>query len=147
MDLAHTHTPWRPFRLAALLAPCAFLALAACSAKRPDHPPVHPVRGQVFFNGQPAAGAVVTFHPVGNPSPEAVKPQAIVEADGTFRPNSFELRDGAPAGEYTLTLYWPSGRGPIGPDRLMGQYNNPAQSVFKITVKDGDNVLDPIRIE
>jgi hypothetical protein len=129
-----------------VFAPCVVLAVAACSAKRPDHPPVYPVRGELLVHGKPAVGAVVSFHPVGNSAPDAVKPQATVEADGTFRPNTFDLRDGAPAGEYALTVFWPGGKGHVGPDRLKGRYRDPARPVLKVTVKAGDNVLDPIRL-
>ena len=137
----------RLFGTAKRLAPCLLLSVAACSAKPPARPPVYPVRGELLVNGKPAVGAVVSFHPVGNLTPDAVKPQATVETDGTFRPNTYDLRDGAPAGEYALTVYWPGGKGPIGPDRLKGRYGNPARPVLKVTVKAGDNVLDPIRLD
>jgi hypothetical protein len=146
MDPTRTPRLWRVLGLARLFAPCVLLAVTACTAKRPDHPPVYPVRGELLVNGKPAVGAVVSFHPVGNVAPDAVKPQATVEADGTFRPNSFDQRDGAPAGEYALTVYWPGGKGPIGPDRFKGRYNDPARPVLKVTVKAGENVLEPIRL-
>jgi hypothetical protein len=143
----HSPLKRRILRAAKLFAPCLLLAVAACSAKPPDRPPVYPVRGELLVGGKPAVGAVVSFHPVGNPAPDAVKPQATVEADGTFRPNSFDLNDGVPAGDYALTVYWPGGKGPIGPDRLKGRYSNPARPVLKVTVKAGDNVLEPIRLD
>ena len=137
----------RRHRVVRLLAPCLLLAIAACPADPPARPPVYPVRGELLVNGQPAAGAVVTFHPVGGSTPDGVKPQATVGADGTFRPNSFDLQDGAPVGEYALTVFWPGGRGHIGPDRLKGRYGDPARPVLKVTVRPGDNVIEPIRLK
>ncbi|HZT79430.1 MAG TPA: hypothetical protein VFA26_04390, partial [Gemmataceae bacterium] len=51
---------WLPL-LAALLC-------AACSSG------LHPVRGKVTYQGQPARGAVVTFHPRGDDGLTAVRP-------------------------------------------------------------------------
>ncbi|MDY3552700.1 hypothetical protein R5W24_001787 [Gemmata sp. JC717] len=147
MTLTRTPKLRYTLRAARCLAPCVLMAAAACTAKLPDHPPVYPVRGELLVNGKPAVGAVVSFHPVGNAAPGAVRPQATVEADGTFRPNSFDPRDGAPAGEYALTVFWPGGKGHIGPDRLKGRYSDPTRPVRKVTVKAGDNVLEPIRID
>ena len=147
MDRIHTSSLRRSRYTSRLFTPCVLLAVAACSAKPPDHSPVYPVRGELLVGGKPAVGAVVSLHPVGNAAPDAVKPQATVEADGTFRPNSYELRDGAPAGDYALTVYWPGGKGPVGPDRLKGRYGNPARPVMRVTVKAGDNVLEPIRLD
>lgn len=130
-----------------LATPLLLLTITACTQKPPDHPPVQPVQGKLLVKGEPAFGAVISFHPVGNTDATAIKPQASVEEDGTFRPNSFGLRDGAPAGEYALTVFWPGGRGPIGPDRLKGRYSDPNRPVMKVTIKDGDNVLEPIRLD
>src|SRR5947209_6748196 len=55
--------------------------------------PCYPVRGQVFVNGKPAAGATVVFHAEGDAGPNAVQPSAVVEADGSFALRSFFVQD------------------------------------------------------
>src|SRR5262245_36856489 len=65
------------------------LLLPACQERRYDAVPLYSVRGKVLFNGQPAAGAEVRFHPV-NPSEKVLSPAARVEADGSFALTTYE---------------------------------------------------------
>ena len=58
------------------------------------------------FGGQPAEGATVTFNPQGaNPLKNAA-PSATVKADGTFDVGLYGNGDGAPAGDYVVTVQW-----------------------------------------
>jgi hypothetical protein len=75
-----------------------------------------------------------------------VKPQASVEADGSFQPNSYNLKDGAVVGEYALTVIWMGPPNVNGPDLFKGRFGDPAQPVLKVTIKDGDNELPPIHL-
>jgi hypothetical protein len=68
-----------------------------------EAPPVFPVSGQVTFNGRPAAGAYVVFHPKGA-SPGIPAPRANVDAQGKFALGTYAAQDGAPAGEYAVTV-------------------------------------------
>jgi hypothetical protein len=99
---------------------CAFvslcLAFTSCSsAKR-----IYPVEGKVLFEGKPASGAMVQFHPVSSDEKDPLVPQAQVAADGSFRLTSLEFEDGAPAGRYAVTVFWgvPS-KGGDGFDRIL----------------------------
>jgi hypothetical protein len=67
---------------------------------------VYQVAGKVLFNGKPAAGAVVVFHPTGDNKASVVHPQGTAGDDGTFQIGSFDLNDGAPAGSYDVTVSW-----------------------------------------
>src|SRR5262245_26228369 len=78
------------------------LALAGCGA---DGPPLHPVTGKVLVDGKPAEHATVTFHPAGGGA-DAPKPRATVKADGSFALTTHTTGDGAPAGEYAVTVEW-----------------------------------------
>lgn len=114
--------------------------------KKQSPVPVHPVSGRVTLNGQIAVGAFVVFHPQGEPLPRNSKPFAQVKQDGSFRLSTFSSQDGAPAGEYAVTIIWK----PLvndGLDRRAGDNVMPANmerpetSGLKVTVVAGDNVL------
>ncbi|HZN32458.1 MAG TPA: hypothetical protein VFB80_01520 [Pirellulaceae bacterium] len=97
------------------------------------------MKGSVLVAGKPAARATVIFHPKA-PAADALaekappRPTGEVQADGSFTLSTYTAGDGAPAGEYTVTISWPSGSSPIGgdadsgPDRLGGRYLNPQTS-------------------
>lgn len=111
--------------------------------------PVFPVTGKVVVDGQPAAGAEVTFHPRKAPDAKVPLPVAVAEADGTFHPSTRLAHDGAPAGDYDLTVVWRKstvvqGEEIAGPDLLLGKYADPAASGLKATVGEGPNELPPI---
>jgi hypothetical protein len=93
--------------------------------------PVYPVHGRVLDdNDQPAAGAVVMFHPVGPADPNAKPIVGRVDETGAFRLTTYTQGDGAPTGEYAVTVFWQPPRkspfDPPGPDKLKGSgYGDP----------------------
>src|SRR5262245_25757066 len=115
-----THRARRPARaaLAPLSAGC--LLLASCG---PGRPPVYPVRGQILDgDNKPAADALVIFHPV-NPAPAgAPKPTGRTDERGHFTLTTHDKGDGAPEGEYAVTVEWRLPKkgpfDPAPPDRL-----------------------------
>lgn len=130
----------------------AVLALTATSCSREGRPPVYPVRGTVTFQKKPAAKAVVVLRPVVPGSLNDPLPHGEVGADGTFRIGTFGAGDGAPAGEYVVTITWPEVRtDPSGDevtaDRLKGRFADPARSPWKVTIKEGENELGPFRLD
>lgn len=136
--------------------PCQLLALTAlmsvmAGCQKEVQVPAHPVRGSVVYKGKPAAGVVVVLRPVAG---QAARPSSgTTAADGSFRITTFTPDDGAPAGEYVVTLTWPKSQ--IDPtsgdeltdDLLKGRYSDPAKSSWKITVREGENVLDPFNFD
>ncbi|OWK34997.1 hypothetical protein FRUB_09839 [Fimbriiglobus ruber] len=112
---------------------------------------VYPVRGEVTVDGKPAAGARIFFHPEANlADPRALRPIAIVEADGSFRLTTYLANDGAPAGEYVVTVTWPTKAGAdeeISGDRLKYAYADAKKSKLRVTVKAGNNDLEPFRLK
>ncbi len=72
--------------------------------------PVFPVRGQFVFQGRPLAGAFVVFHPLDGSEPLTVEPRAHTGQDGRFVLTTYATGDGAPAGEYAVTVQWPEER-------------------------------------
>lgn len=129
--------------IAALLALC----VSACSTgpkSKEVRKPVHPVHGQLLVGGKPAAGAYVFFVPVNEP-PEPVdpRPRAEVGTDGAFHVNMYGDKDGAPVGEYIVTVMW---EGEGGYDKLKGQYSDATKSKLRAVVKEGANELPPFKL-
>jgi hypothetical protein len=85
--------------LRAMLLLMCFVPLA-CSGSATHT--VYPVHGEVFFNGKPAAGAAVHFHPL--EGEESTPAFAIVNEDGSFEMSTFGTNDGAEPGNYAVTI-------------------------------------------
>jgi hypothetical protein len=106
--------------------------------------PVHPVRGRVTVGGQPAAGAFVLLVPVDEP-PDAKdpRPRAEVQEDGSFTIWTYAPDDGAPAGEYVVTVRWEDRD--VG-DKLGGRFAEATSSPLRASVKEGSNELPPFAL-
>jgi hypothetical protein len=117
----------------------------ACASCSSDRVKVYPVTGKVFYQGQPAQGAVVVFHPAGNTDPNALHPQGTVAADGSFRLTTYKEHDGAPPGQYDVTVIWTRPTQPGGRDDevslLPVRYQIPATSGLRAQVKPESNEL------
>jgi hypothetical protein len=133
---------------------CAFaLVLGAAGCGGDGRKPVFPVTGAVLIDGKPADGAVVGFHPAGElDNQRALRSTATTEPDGTFQLNTYLSQDGAPAGEYVVTVYWPgplppdAHPGDVGPDRLGRRYADPKTSPLRATLGEGVNDLEPFQL-
>src|SRR5437868_6272231 len=90
------------------LTPLVFLpALVAAACGRNAGPALYPVKGTAFFDGKPAAGAVITFHPrPAGPGDPGALPHATVGPEGAFEITTFVKGDGAPPGRYRVTVIW-----------------------------------------
>jgi hypothetical protein len=119
---------------------------------------VYPVSGKVLANGAPAEGAKVTFYPVAEElkQPGMPIPYATVDAQGAYQLRSYDPGDGAPAGEFNVTVFWPS---PMpanarheseslgSQDRLGERYLNPLTSGLKATVPEGGGEVPPFEVQ
>lgn len=153
--------------MTARLIPLALVALMAtgCGGDELRKLPVAQARGKVLYKGKPPVGAVVLLVPAKDASPDAIKPRGVVGADGVFElatyPSADGKADGAPPGEYRVSLRWTTRRksatdddegGPPGPpggvqpDRLGERYSDPAASGLTLTV-DKTGAVTPEVIE
>lgn len=157
--------PWIVSRPWIVTHPCSVLGLVpiifvvGCGGGYGRLEP-QPVSGQVIVNGEPAAGCTVVFVPRDSELRGKVLLGGTTSDDGTFELTTHETGDGAPVGEYGVKLHWEAtkwpgmdrvdpmdpGR-PEGPDRLQGEYSNPEQSGLSVTVEQGQNDLEPFRID
>lgn len=121
------------------------LLVAACGGT--DGPKPYPVKGTLLVNGQPAAGATIAFYAT-QPFGKTIIPTALTAEDGSFAVTTFKAKDGAPAGEYEVTVTWPEFRKgwQVGEDRLNRAFANPKTSGLKVQVEKGDNELPPFEL-
>ena len=130
------------------LAMLALVCLGGLSCQRETRPTQYPVSGSVTFQGKPAVGAVVVLHRLGD-SAVSLVPTGEVGDDGHFRIGTRAGGDGAPTGEYAVTVTWPRTRkdrqtgDEIVEDRLEGRFHSAKESRFKITVVEGENSIGP----
>ncbi len=109
--------------------------------------PVQPVKGKLFLDGAPMAGAKVTFLLHDEKSKKySMVADAFVDSDGTFTLTSYKAGDGAPVGEYLVTVVW---RDPyyddVGlPGRNKGplKYTDPKTTDLRASVKLGGADLE-----
>ncbi|VTS06907.1 hypothetical protein [Tuwongella immobilis] len=125
------------------------LLTVGCQDSLPPRDPVVPVSGSVRFQGAAVAGGAITFHPAQSvENPRATRSLGSIDKDGNYQLTTYDTHDGAPPGEYVVTIYWPgklpagSPIGEVGPDRLKGKYANPKTTKLKATVKDSPNTID-----
>lgn len=148
-----THSGQRALLVAVLPLVIIALALSGCgSSKVPGEVPTFPVAGKLAFKGKPAVGAFVVLHPQST-DPNAPRPRATVQSDGTFALSSFREADGAPPGEYVLTAQWnkivksSNGDAGAGPNVLPAKYAKPSSSPVKVRIAEGSNDLQLIQLK
>ncbi len=137
------------------LAGMVAVAIVGCGRKaETPRPQPYPVSGKVIFHGKPAAGFRIAFFPLKElPGPQFA-PSATTDANGEFQLQSYQPNDGAPAGDYAVTFTWPQevpnpdpADAPKIVDRLRGRFSDPKKSQFKVTVREGENALQPFNLK
>ncbi|MCE9530382.1 MAG: hypothetical protein K8T89_04510 [Planctomycetes bacterium] len=119
------------------------MVCTGCGSK----PRTYRVAGVVKVNGQPATGANVTLHPASDSGMKSIqqRPFGKVKEDGSFELSTFSANDGAPAGEYVLTIYWPTTDGDN--DQLNGDYESPERpDALRVVVNKSKTEWSPIEI-
>lgn len=113
-----------------------------------DRVAVHPARGTISFEGRPIANASIFLHPLGVNEPEFPRPRATVAEDGSFIVGTYGKDDGAPAGQYQVTVQWfpkadKSDRegGPLPRNLLPGRYARCESSGLTVHIQKGENQI------
>jgi hypothetical protein len=128
--------------------------LTGCRGAAPqvESRPTFPVEGMVFVRGKPAEGVQVFLHP--RDPAQRGKPRGVTDAEGRFRLRTYHDGDGAPAGEYTVTVYWPDSSDTkaaveeqLPRDRLGQRFMDPKSSPLQATVAAGPTTLPPFEIK
>ncbi|MEM9657907.1 MAG: hypothetical protein AAF961_06050 [Planctomycetota bacterium] len=116
---------------------------------------VYETSGSVTVRGRPAEGAEVVLYGA-TPDlrgPGTVAPSGTADADGEFKLRSYETGDGAPAGSFNVTIFWPEEPPPDADeemfqprDRLQGKYLDPEKSGLTAVVPEGGGQLPPFEL-
>jgi len=128
----------------ATLASC--LVIAGCSGDdESELLPTHPVHGVLTHQDEPMSGAIVIFHPT-KKGLVGGSPRGTADEDGKYRLTTFRTDDGAPAGEYKVTIYWPEpgppDADPLPPDRLKNAYSDEKTTKLTATVSSDQTEID-----
>jgi hypothetical protein len=150
------HGAWQVSKLAFRLAVIgAMVTLAGCGDGK-NFPKAHEIKGTVLVNGQPAENVQIILNRVGGEALAVpTTPKGMTNAQGEFLITSYNAEDGAPNGEYVITVEWREPTGLLkkdfdGPDRLGGAYakveKNKAASGFTVKVEGKAQELPPLKL-
>ncbi|HAC90650.1 MAG TPA: hypothetical protein DCF63_08445 [Planctomycetaceae bacterium] len=121
--------------------------LVGCSSE-PAKLVTHAVEGRVVNGKSPISHATVVLHPVQEFQGESIRPRGQTDADGKFRLTTYTQNDGAPSGEYRVTIQkWTTEKPEEGPqNRLSNKLSKPETSGLTATIQEGENKLDDFKI-
>lgn len=125
------------------------LALVGCGSSSKDRLPLHKAAAKVTLNSEPLEGVSIVFHsvpPLKAPSGKSIPaPGAESGFDGGFQVTTYRVGDGIPEGEYVVTLSCEDRSAePVRdeyPELLPSQYQDPAKSGIKVSIRAGQNNL------
>ena len=143
--------PGRRHGVGLISAAITAIALAGCGEAKPQRATVFPAKGTITLKGQPAHGAIISLHPK-TPLPNgAPAPRANVDKDGSFAISTYDSGDGAPEGEYVLTVVWnkliKNGEDVrIGPNVIPPKYGSPNSSDLAVKIAPGENAIPAIQL-
>jgi hypothetical protein len=133
---------------------CIAGIIGLCGCSKDNRTPVFPVQGKVLYKGKPTANALVTFHPVNDNRRGAIHPVGHVDAQGNFTLTSFKKGDGAPEGEYRVTVVWylasqarGKGEDTITYNYLPEKYGSVEKSQLRVNIGKGKNELGPFELK
>ena len=82
-----------------------------------------------------------------------MRPHATVQSDGSFRLTTFTTRDGAPVGDFALTVTWPGPRvkgqaeDEPGPDRLGRAFADARKPAASVRIDPDTKELEKIDLK
>ncbi|MDY3553327.1 DUF4198 domain-containing protein [Gemmata sp. JC717] len=144
--------PIRSFPRRPAIIAVAALLIASCGG--PSRKPTYPTQGKLLINGQPAAGVTVFLHSLDATETEPTRPFATTKPDGTFSLTTTAADDGAPAGEYVVTLLYEPLESPLmrankgKPPTFDKKYSDPKASPLRVTIQaKPSNELPPLEVK
>jgi hypothetical protein len=124
--------------------------VVACGG--PKRKPTFPTEGKLLINGQPAGNVTVFLTPLTSSDPEETRAYATTKPDGTFSLTTYGAYDGAPEGEYVVTLLYepldsPLSRAKGKPPTFNKKYGDPNASPLRATItRQPKNQLEPFDV-
>jgi hypothetical protein len=139
-------------RIIAVMAATLCLIFAGCRSGGLPKPSTEPVTGTVIFKGKPLSGVKITFHPNFDIGPVQFLPNGLTDKQGRFTLSTTAAGDGAPVGDYTVTLELPvvtTNKAGLETevDFWKGKHADAKTSQWKVTIQKGENALEPYRLD
>lgn len=136
--------------LRSLFLGVAVVAATGCGSSEPPQVEVFPAKGSITFQGKPIPGAIITLHPA-TPIENVPQPRANVDKDGTFTVKTYAGKEGAPEGDYKVTVLWykPIYNGPdftSGPNVIPQKYTQVDTTDIQIKIAAGQNDIPTIQL-
>ena len=133
-----------------MLIAAAVCTTTGCGETAPQRAATYPVSTRITYQGKPIPGAFVALHPK-VPQPDVPTPRANIGSDGQLKVTTYDTADGAPAGEYVLTIEWykpikQGGDVVAGPNIIPRKYASPKTSPVLIQVAEGHTSFPPIKL-
>jgi hypothetical protein len=145
MFLLTTLTRRRVWSLA-LVVSALFVSSCGESGRRP----VYPVHGRVLFEGAPIANAQVVLHPLAEDKTNPVRPTGRAAPDGSLTLTTYTAGDGAPEGEYAVTVELrrrpADSEGDVSQSVLPARYSKADTSPLRVRIDKGTNELAPFEL-
>jgi tetratricopeptide (TPR) repeat protein len=111
---------------------------------------VYPAQGTVELDGQPLAGAAIFLQPLEGTNPKVPRPRATTQEDGTFELGTYHDDDGAPPGEYKVTVQLFSRQdarhGGQTLNFLPARYARPETTDLTLQIHEGENKLPVLKL-
>ena len=139
-----------------LLVACMTATVVGCGkSEDPNARQTFPASGMVTYQGQPIPDASIRLHPVSPPEDgkPVYTPRGRADASGLYTLSTYSAGDGAPPGDYLVSVSWLGPLDGVSEDeedklkeRLPRKYNFAETSGIKVTVTEGDNMLEEIAL-
>jgi hypothetical protein len=137
-----------------LVAVMLVLSLGLVSCGGSKRKPTYPTEGTLLIGGKPAGGVTVFLYSTDPAETEPTRPFATTNLDGTFALTTSAANDGAPEGEYIVTVIYEPLESPLmrakkgKPPAFDKKYSDPKTSPLRIRVEKKDkNVLEPLDLK
>jgi len=132
----------------------AFALLAMLAGCRDGPQATYSVTGELTIRGKPAEGADLRFYEIRGRTPGMARPYATTDSDGRFTVSTYGMNDGAPVGEYQVSVSW---KGPLRgaspdqrdamPELLPPRFADPTTSGIQVRIVRGENSLGTIDLD
>lgn len=139
----------RHFLISLCLLASGLIALGCRSETRL---PTFTVKGKVLYRQQPVGEAMLVLHPTVPFPVTTPQPVAYANANGEFEFTTFQMADGAPSGDYTITVELREQR-QIGEELvrdgrnlLPAHYSSPQSSPLRCKIVAGKNELPELEL-